>query len=168
MWPALPTSDYYGDSATPWCHQPTVGLPVAVLAARRGGRHRGASHVHRIPVGGGGAQLYPCSIAPGQPQPSPGPRRRDRIARHRVGRHLLRRATHCLGPDPPGLGPLTSRGASTTGSVSLHRPALLAGPGRLAVPPRPYVVRTAPASPAPPGISCPQLRPTVAAAGGGV
>src|SRR6266508_1527028 len=66
---ALLPSDYYGGSATPGCRQPTAGLPAAVLAARREGRHPGASHVHDVPVGGGGAQLFPGSLATPTPQP---------------------------------------------------------------------------------------------------
>src|SRR6266545_900147 len=63
-------TDYYGGSATPGCRQPTAGLPAAVLAARREGRHPGASHVHDVPVGGGGgAQLFPGSLATPTPQP---------------------------------------------------------------------------------------------------
>src|SRR4030095_10792611 len=49
LWPALPAAEYYGDSATPGCHQPTAGLPAAVLAARRGGGPPCASHVHWAP-----------------------------------------------------------------------------------------------------------------------
>src|SRR5918912_551730 len=71
MWPALPAAEYYGDSATPGCRQPTAGLPAAVLAARREGRHPGASHVHHVPVGRGGTQLFPGSLATGTPQAFP-------------------------------------------------------------------------------------------------
>ena len=65
MWPAFPASDYYGDSATPWRHQPTTGLPAA---RGRRGRHHDASHVHHHPVGQVGAQLCPDSIATSTPQ----------------------------------------------------------------------------------------------------
>ena len=68
MQAALLPSDYYGGSATPGRHQPTAGLPATVLAARRGGRHPGASHVHHVPVGRGGAQLFPGSLATSTPQ----------------------------------------------------------------------------------------------------
>jgi hypothetical protein len=60
MWPAFPTADYYGSSATPRRQQRTVRLPRPV---RVGGRRRDASHVHHQPVGRVGAQLYPGGIA---------------------------------------------------------------------------------------------------------
>ncbi|CAN5549482.1 hypothetical protein BH23CHL10_BH23CHL10_01020 [soil metagenome] len=68
MWLAFPTSDYYGPSVPPRHQQPTAGLPVAALAERRGGRRRDGSHVQRVPVDGGGAQLFPYSLATGTPQ----------------------------------------------------------------------------------------------------
>src|SRR3989442_1724111 len=69
--------------------------------------------------------------------------------------------THQALPRPRStrLEPLTSRGASTTGSVSLHLPVLLAGPGCLMVPTRPYVVRAAPARPRTPGVRLPSASP---------
>jgi hypothetical protein len=35
MWPALPASDYYGDSATPQHPQTAVDLPAAHVARER-------------------------------------------------------------------------------------------------------------------------------------
>ena len=145
MWTAFPSSEYYGASASSRSHQPAGALPSFPAGREEGrGGPRDGSHVHRSPIDGGGAQLYPCSIAIGQPQPSPWPRRQDVPPRRRVGRHLPRRSPCCHGPDPPGLGPLTGQGASTTGSVSLHLPVSLADPSRLAVPARSYVVRAVP------------------------
>ena len=46
MWPAFPTSDYYGSSAPPRRHRPATGLPADQLAAGRGGDRRDGSHVH--------------------------------------------------------------------------------------------------------------------------
>ena len=46
MWPAFPTSDYYGSSAPPRRHQPTTDLPTGQLAAARVRDHRDGSHVH--------------------------------------------------------------------------------------------------------------------------
>src|SRR6266511_2170685 len=66
---SLLPSDYYGGSATPGCQQPTASLPAAVQAARREGRPPDASHVHGVPVGRGGAQLFPGSLATPTPQP---------------------------------------------------------------------------------------------------
>ena len=50
----------------------------------------------------------------------------------------------------------------------VHLPVSLAGPGRLAVPTRPAVVRAAPPSPASPGSGCPQLHRPAATGGDGV
>lgn len=60
MWPAFPASEYYGSSATPRRQQRTVRLPRPL---RVGGHRRDASHVHHVPVGRVGTQLYPCGIA---------------------------------------------------------------------------------------------------------
>jgi hypothetical protein len=60
MWPALPTSDYYGSSATPRRQRRTVRLP---RTRGSGGHRRDASHVPHQPVGRAGAQLYPGDIA---------------------------------------------------------------------------------------------------------
>ena len=68
MQAALLPSDYYGGSATPKRHQPTAGLPATPLAVGREGQHPGASHVHHVPVGRGGAQLFPGSLATSTPQ----------------------------------------------------------------------------------------------------
>jgi hypothetical protein len=68
MQAALLPSDYYGGSATPGRHQPTAGLPATPLAVGREGQHPGASHVHHVPVGRGGAQLFPGSLATSTPQ----------------------------------------------------------------------------------------------------
>jgi len=50
MWPAFPTSDYYGSSAPPRQHQPTTDLPTGQLAADRVRDHRDGSHVHLATV----------------------------------------------------------------------------------------------------------------------
>jgi hypothetical protein len=68
MRPAFPASDYYGGSAPPHDHQPTVGLPVAGPAGRREGRSQGGSHVHHRPFDGTGAQLFPGGLATTTPQ----------------------------------------------------------------------------------------------------
>jgi hypothetical protein len=62
MWPAFPTSDYYGSSATPRRPQRTVRLP-RTRRGGSGGHRRDASHVHHRPLGRVGAQLYPGGIA---------------------------------------------------------------------------------------------------------
>jgi hypothetical protein len=68
MWTAFPSSDYYGPSAPPQGHQPTACLPVLVPDARGGGRPWGGSHVHHVPVGRIGAQLFRCGLATATPQ----------------------------------------------------------------------------------------------------
>jgi hypothetical protein len=68
MWTAFPSSDYYGGSAPPHGPRPTTSLPAAALAARPDGRPRGGSHVHHVPIDGGGAQLFPGSLAVSTPQ----------------------------------------------------------------------------------------------------
>jgi hypothetical protein len=65
---AFPSSDYYGGSAPPHSHRPTTSLPAAALAARPDGRPQGGSHVHHVPIDGGGAQLFPGSLAASTPQ----------------------------------------------------------------------------------------------------
>jgi hypothetical protein len=68
MHAALPRSDYYGDSARSQGPQPTASLPATVLGARQGGRPQKRSHVPHVPVDGGGAQLFPGSLATPTPQ----------------------------------------------------------------------------------------------------
>ena len=46
MWPAFPTSEYYGDSVTTRPQQRALRLPADRLVAGREGRRRVASHVH--------------------------------------------------------------------------------------------------------------------------
>ena len=71
MWPAFPASDYYGPSA-----------PFRAISRRRacppppwlGGGEGGPGTVPTFtitPVGGIGAQLFPCSLATGTPQAFP-------------------------------------------------------------------------------------------------
>src|SRR6188472_2164429 len=122
MWPAFPTSDYSGGSAPPQGQQPTASLP-----ANRGQPQDG-SHVHRRPIDGGGAQLFPCCLATSTPQtflmasaPTTKYRRRSRPP------DPGRRAP-LLGPHPPALSRCRALGGSATGSLSLHLPVSLAEP----------------------------------------
>ena len=68
MWTAFPSPDYYGGSAPLHGPRPTTDLPAAALAARSDGRPQGGSHVHHVPIDGGGAQLFPGSLAVSTPQ----------------------------------------------------------------------------------------------------
>lgn len=143
MWPAFPTSDYYGTSATPVRHQATLTLPGLFPGF---GRSTDASHVHRAPLVGVVVQLCSCSLAARQRSPTRGLARLINNEPTELERHQQRRSTHCAGPCRPGLGPLTNRGVSAAGSLALHRPTLLARPRRLVVPLCRYIVRAAPAS----------------------
>jgi hypothetical protein len=151
MWPALPTAEYYGDSATPGRRQPTADLPAAVLAARREGRHPDASHVHCVPVGRGGAQLFPGSLATGTPQAFPVASLVAKVVTFGVAATVIlsgaRRAL-LTGPHPPGSSRLCRlRGFHHWFTTRCTVLPCLPDPGRLAVPTRPVVVRAAPTLP---------------------
>jgi hypothetical protein len=163
MWPALPTSDYYGSSATPRRQQRTVRLP---RTRRSGGHHRDASHVHHQPVGRVGAQLYPGDIAAryrntprglahpnrqraGETVPS---EQRDRASRQPIAASFgaavqYRGFNHRFGfPTPFCL-------ATAPGPLAADRCSIVGGCSR----PPPHLRHQA----------APQLLPAVAAAGGG-
>src|SRR5215211_6520771 len=149
MWPAFPTSDYYGGSVPSQGQQPTAGLPATGLAGRWEGRPREGSRVHHAPVGGGGAQLFPCSLATSTPQPflvASGPADATPTTESPTqplgGRALL------AGPYPPGW----SRGNRLRGfdhwfTSCYTFPPCLPSPSRLAVPTRLVVVGAAPTLP---------------------
>jgi hypothetical protein len=105
MWQALPAAEHYGDSATPRCHRSAADLPAAVLAARREGRHPGASHVRWVPVSRGGAQLSPGSLATSTPQAFPLACLAAKVVTFGVATHQdPHRGSRALltGPHPPG------------------------------------------------------------------
>ena len=154
MCPALPGSDYYEDSAPSWCHQPTAGLPAT---RRRGGQHQDGSHVHHQPIGEGGGQLCPGSIAMSTPQAflmaswsADADRRRSRprtwacaadrpISTRLEPAERLRGFGHWFTFVPP------SRLACRTRVVWQYRPV-------------PSLSGLLPPRPASPGSGCPQLR----------
>jgi hypothetical protein len=70
---ALPSLDYYGDSAPPCDPQPTAGLPATGLAGRREGRSQGGSHVHHEPVDGSAPSYSPAASPRVRRSPSPWP-----------------------------------------------------------------------------------------------
>jgi hypothetical protein len=65
---AFPSSDYYGGSVPLRDSRSTTGLAASALEVRADGRPRSGSHVHHGPIGGGGAQLFPGSMATPTPQ----------------------------------------------------------------------------------------------------
>ena len=68
MWPAFPTSDYYGSSAPPRQHRPTTDLPTAPPEMVRSGTAGMVPTFTADPIDGVGAQLCPCNIATATPQ----------------------------------------------------------------------------------------------------
>ena len=124
MNPALPGSDYYEDSAPSWRQQPTADLPAT---RRRGGQHQDGSHVHHQPIGEGGGQLCPGSIAMSTPQAflmaswsADAGRRRSRPPWWTCAANR---------PISTRLEPAERLRGFGTGSLSFHLLALLAGPG---------------------------------------
>ena len=88
-------------------------------------------------AGRGGAQLCSCSLATCAAQFHRRPYMPILLRHAELESHPPGCPTHCFGPCQPGFEPLTNRGVSATGSLSLHRPTLLARPRRLVVPPPP-------------------------------
>lgn len=69
MWTAFPSSDYYGGSVPLRDCRSTTDLAASAREVRTDGGPRSGSHVHHIPIGGGGAQLFPGSMVTPTPQP---------------------------------------------------------------------------------------------------
>ena len=130
MWPALPTSEYYGDSAP----SAPFGRQRAYPHSRE--RRADGSHVHCCPVDGRGARLCPCGLVVATPQtftttcrarhispsrqfPTPG-HRLDDGPRHGYAPHSS--------PDPPGSSWSTIKRLYDTGS--LRAPSRLAHQAR--------------------------------------
>jgi hypothetical protein len=145
MRPAFPASDYYGGSVPPQGHQPTADLPATGLAGRRGGQPQGSSHVHHAPVDGGGAQLFPGSLATATPQTFTVASRPTNLCRpsestiHWTVVRCCPAHIHQVGAGSDRL-----RGFDHW-FLAYTFPSCLPSPGRLAVPTRPVVVRAAPA-----------------------
>jgi hypothetical protein len=161
MWPAFPTSDYYGGSVPSHDQQPTAGLPATGLDSRWGGRSQDGSHVHHQPVDGVGAQLFPGSLATGTPQTFPVASWPATSTGVRVALPSRWLGVRC-GPAP--IRQISSRflscGGSTTGSCNTYTfPSRLPGPGRLAVPTRPVVVGAAPTLPCASRVRLPPASP---------
>src|SRR5215218_4765441 len=160
LWPALPTSEYYGGSAPSQGPQPTAGLPATGPAGRWEGQPREGSHVSHVPVDGGGAQLFPGSLATPTPQTFSVASSPARFA----GLGVALRGVHaCVRCCPAHIRQVRGRfwpyGGLTTGSALLT-------PSRLACRtqaiwqswPVPSLSGLLPPSPAPPGSGCPQLQ----------
>jgi hypothetical protein len=160
MWPAFPTSDYYGPSAPPRRHQPTADLSAHARNGRNG-QHRGGSHVHHVSIDGVGAQLFPlqhrheyaadlprglatdCIRSASEPPPAIMSGVRCAPAHiHQVGAGVTLEGVQPLVHCPLHL----SVSLSERWAIWWYRPASpLSGP--------------LPPSPALPGSGCPQLRP---------
>jgi hypothetical protein len=124
LWPALPAS--LTTTGTPPRPAASSGRRACPRPTRIG-QQRAASHVHRPPVGQGGAQLYPGSIATSTPQAflvASWPTSRTGVG---VAAHLD--GVHC---SPAHIRQVRA-GGSLTGRYALvprvHLLALLAGPG---------------------------------------
>ena len=80
-----------------------------------------------ISADGGGAQLYPCSLAarPSQSYARPHPSHRTAALDERMCDRLPH-IQHCASPYPPGSGWVTNRGASDAGSLLVVAPSRLA------------------------------------------
>ena len=161
MWPALPAAEYYGDSATPGCHQPTASLPAAVLAARREGRHPDASHVHCVPVGRGGAQLSPGSLATGTPQAFPVASLVAKAVTFGVAAHRRPLVSTCAADRPRSTRLEPARRLRDVHAGSSRTPSRLASRTRAVwqCRPVPSLSGLLPPCLAPPRPGCPQLQP---------
>ena len=146
MWPAFPTSQYYGGSATTRYPQRASRLPPDRLAAEQVGRYRIASHVHWCPFRRGSASGYTPvaspraahhSLGPGLPPPKSHRRQKRTGQKPRPVQH--HEATHP--PDSPGRRRLTGLPAPVQFPYAFS--SSLAGTSRLAVPTRPYIVEAA-------------------------
>ena len=160
MWTAFPSSDYYGDSVPSHVHQPTTGLPFTALDGRCQGRSRDGSHVHHVPVDGGGAQLFPM-------QP------RHKYAAD-FSRGLLTGFINQLRSRRPSrrstctaARPKSARLEPVPRLSGFHHwftrvapfPSCLPSPSRLAIPVRPGVVRAAPTFPCVSRVRLPSASP---------
>jgi hypothetical protein len=161
--PALPGSDYDEGSATPERQQLTARLPTTRRATS------GASHVPRLPIDEGGAQLNPGSIAIGTPQAFPMASCSALCSEIGVARqHDLGGRALQPGPHPPGSGPVVNLRDVNTGS---SRP-----PSRLACRTRavwqyrpvPSLSGLLPPCLAPPRQGCPSFTSLLRQASGGV
>ena len=134
--------------------------PPAWLAGGKGDPESG-SHVHHAPVDGGGAQLFPCSLATGTPQAFPvasGPA--DASTGLGVARPAVGWACTAARPISTRLEPVASlEGVPPLVHSRYTFPSRLPGPGRLAVPTRPVVVRAAPTLPCASRVRLPPASP---------
>ena len=148
MWPAFPTSDYYGGSAPSRAISRRRACPPPAWLAGGEGDPGTVPTFTIAPVDGVGAQLFPCSLATGTPQtfpvasrPATSHRPRSRPPSTSGGRALL------PGPDPPGWSRCHRLRGFHRWFLTYTFPSRLPDPGRLAVPTRPVVVRAAPTLP---------------------
>ena len=147
MWPAFPTSDYYGPSAPPSRHQQTTCLAAADPDGRQVGAERTVPTFTTDRLTGSVPSFSPCRLVHGYPAARHrGPRRptTSRLSLPVVGSRsaLLSRPSTRFPAGPDFL-----RGFHHWFLRSYTSPSCLPSPGCLAVPARPGVVEAAPTFP---------------------
>src|SRR3954454_222735 len=148
MWPAFPTSDYYGSSAPSHRHRPAMRLPAGQPAAARKGDRRDGSHVHSRTVRRGRRPAMPlqhrhgyaagihCGLPTGdinRPRSSPTANATKAAGRVRAA----------IQPRSARLELVALLRAFSRWFLTYAFPSRLPDPGHLAVLARPVVVRAA-------------------------
>jgi len=166
MYAPLARSDYYGSSApsTARSRQRACPPPDWISSGRA---TVDGSHVHQQPIGQGGAQLYPGSLATPTPQAFSVASPPDSLSGYGVDPpQLLGQVMHCDPAHIHQIGAVTTlTGASATGSLALHLLTLLDEPAPSGSPGTSRRCRGCfPPDPAFPGPGCLQLHRTAATA----
>ncbi len=144
MCTAFPCSDYYGPSAPSRGHQPTVGLPADQpwLAAGKGDPETVPTFTMYRSTGS-----VPSSSPAASPRlrrrPSPWPPHRPHVSGFGVASPCDGSTRTAARPTSTRLEPVPRLRGFNHWFTPLHLSVSLAGPGRLAVPTRPVVVRAA-------------------------
>jgi hypothetical protein len=145
----LACSDYYGGSVPPRANSRRPACPPPRRPRGRKGSPGRVPTFTRRPLDGGGAQLFPGSLATGTPQTFPVAfdRARNRARPEVASRRTTRLARAASRPASTRLEPvILLRGFHHWFTRRYTFPSCLPGPSRLVVPARPVVVRAAPAA----------------------
>jgi hypothetical protein len=141
---AFPSPDYYGGSAPYQRHGSTTDLPWDALETHQRGRHWQGSHVHCVPIDGGGAQLCSGSLSVSTPQTFLTVSHDD-IRPHRGSRLAINPLGACC--CPAHIRQIGAGSTLTEVQPLVHSrytyPSCSPNPDRLAVPARPGFVRAA-------------------------